>query len=60
MPKIREIKSNGWKPVDLEGPILASSFDGLIGIEELTDYTVTKGKKKSKIIQSTASKRKVI
>ncbi|KAG7204556.1 hypothetical protein KM043_004980 [Ampulex compressa] len=48
MSKIRH--NNGWKPVKLEGVVLSEGLDGLVGIEELTDYKLEKGKKKRKVI----------
>lgn len=41
------MKSSEWTPLTLEGPIVNGSLEGLIGIEELTEYnsnTVIKAK----------------
>ncbi|XP_046738712.1 ATP-dependent RNA helicase DDX24 isoform X2 [Diprion similis] len=52
MGKIKKDKSNTWKPLKLEGAFLAEGIDGLIGIEELTDYSLEKGTKKRKATRS--------
>lgn len=50
MTKIKRTNNNGWKPVTLEGTLLSSSIEGLIGIEELTDYNLERSSKKGKIV----------
>ncbi|XP_034940551.1 ATP-dependent RNA helicase DDX24 [Chelonus insularis] len=55
MTKSREISSQRWKPVKLEGSILSSGIENLIGIEELTDYKL---EEKSLISTKNSSKRK--
>lgn len=40
---------NAWKPVKLEGAITAESVEGLIGIEELSDYDLGSVLKSSKV-----------
>ncbi|PSN37549.1 hypothetical protein C0J52_12557 [Blattella germanica] len=32
-----------WKPVELPGNVISNGIEGLIGIEELTDYSIVKG-----------------
>lgn len=45
------IQSNDdrWKPVTLEGPIFSSSVEGLIGIEELTNYNLERSSKRGNV-----------
>nr|XP_033197121.1 ATP-dependent RNA helicase DDX24 isoform X2 [Bombus vancouverensis nearcticus] len=50
MPKKRHDNLSGWKPLKLEGSILAGNVEDLIGIEELTDYKLTKENNKTKIL----------
>ncbi|KOC64990.1 ATP-dependent RNA helicase DDX24 [Habropoda laboriosa] len=38
MTKKEHSNLNAWKPLKLEGSLLLTDVDGLIGIEELTDY----------------------
>ncbi|XP_046417990.1 ATP-dependent RNA helicase DDX24 [Neodiprion fabricii] len=52
MGKIKKDKSQTWKPLKLEGAFFAEGIDGLIGIEELTDYSLEKGTKKRKATRS--------
>lgn len=47
MTKIKAINSKNWQPLKLEGAILSSGVEGLIGIEELTDYKLENQSKKS-------------
>ncbi|XP_017877753.1 ATP-dependent RNA helicase DDX24 [Ceratina calcarata] len=41
-----------WKPLNLEGSVLSGDVDGLIGIEELTDYKLEHEYDKRKIVIS--------
>jgi len=50
MTKSKRVSDNGWKPVTLEGALLSNDIEGLIGIEELTDYNLERSNKKGKII----------
>ncbi|XP_033348195.1 ATP-dependent RNA helicase DDX24 isoform X2 [Bombus vosnesenskii] len=50
MPKKRHDNLSGWKPLKLEGSIFAGNVEDLIGIEELTDYKLTKENNKTKIL----------
>lgn len=50
MVKIKRTNDNGWKSVTLEGTLLSNSIEGLIGIEELTDYNLERSSKKGKIV----------
>ncbi|XP_048263891.1 ATP-dependent RNA helicase DDX24 isoform X2 [Bombus terrestris] len=50
MPKKRHDNSSGWKPLELQGSVFAGNVEGLIGIEELTDYKLTKENNKTKIL----------
>ncbi|XP_063990842.1 ATP-dependent RNA helicase DDX24 [Diachasmimorpha longicaudata] len=52
MRKIKQKGSSSWKPLTLEGTILSSGVEGLIGIEELADYSLENKSEKS-------SKRKI-
>lgn len=52
MPKIKQNNSNDWKPLTLEGSVFSGGVDGLIGIEELTDYQLEEGNRKTKILVS--------
>ena len=56
LPRREKIKSDGWKDVELEGAFLNSEVDGLIGIEELTDYKL----EDSKIICTNAANGKKV
>ncbi|XP_029160128.1 DEAD-box ATP-dependent RNA helicase 13-like [Nylanderia fulva] len=67
--KTKRINKDGWKPVALEGTLLSNGIEGLIGIEELTDYSLEhmqnkdprwQNKKKGKIITTeiTSAKKK--
>ncbi|XP_018306369.1 ATP-dependent RNA helicase ddx24, partial [Mycetomoellerius zeteki] len=66
MTKSKRVNDNGWKPVTLEGALLSNDIEGLIGIEELTDYSLERSKKgkivttrvKSTEEKKSASKRK--
>ncbi|XP_060829180.1 ATP-dependent RNA helicase DDX24 isoform X2 [Bombus pascuorum] len=50
MPKKRHDNLSGWKPLKLEGSVFAGNVEDLIGIEELTDYKLTKENNKTKIV----------
>lgn len=50
MTKVKRASDNGWKPVTLEGTLLSNSIEGLIGIEELTDYNLERSSKKGKLV----------
>lgn len=50
MSKKRHDNSSGWKPLELQGSVFAGNVEGLIGIEELTDYKLTKENNKTKIL----------
>jgi hypothetical protein len=38
-----KVKYGKWKPVQLTGNLICNGVDGLVGIEELTDYEIAKG-----------------
>lgn len=49
MTKLKKGAGQGkWQALKLEGDFLSGDVEGLIGIEELTDYKWEKGNKKSK------------
>ncbi|XP_077277605.1 ATP-dependent RNA helicase DDX24 [Temnothorax americanus] len=50
MTKVKRATNNGWKPVTLEGTLLSNDIEGLIGIEELTDYNLERSSQKGKIV----------
>lgn len=51
MTKLKHVEPIGWKPLKLDGAIFSDGCaDGLIGIEELTDYKLEKSSKKAKIV----------
>lgn len=50
MTKVKRANNNGWKPVTLEGTLLSNDIEGLIGIEELTDYNLERSSKKGNIV----------
>lgn len=62
MRKTKQVSDNGWKPVPLEGAFLSNSVEGLIGIEELTDYSLERSNKRGKVttIQVTSDKQKKV
>jgi hypothetical protein len=39
---VRKVKSCMWKPVQLTANLISKGVDGLVGIEELTEYKVVK------------------
>ncbi|KAL0128779.1 hypothetical protein PUN28_003878 [Cardiocondyla obscurior] len=49
MGKIKRTNDD-WKPVTLEGAVLSNGIEGLIGIEELTDYNLERSTKKGKLV----------
>ncbi|XP_032665529.1 ATP-dependent RNA helicase ddx24 [Odontomachus brunneus] len=60
------IQSNDdrWKPVTLEGAVLSSGVEGLIGIEELTDYNLERNSKRGDVtitnVKSVEKKKKTL
>lgn len=50
MTKVKRTNNDGWKPVTLEGTLLSNNIEGLIGIEELTDYNLERSSKKGKVV----------
>lgn len=50
MTKIKRTNDNEWKPVTLEGTLLSNGIEGLIGIEELTDYNLERSSKRGNIV----------
>jgi len=50
MTKAKRVNENGWKPLTLKGAILSNDIEGLIGIEELTDYNLERSSKKGNIV----------
>jgi len=50
MTKTKRTRDSDWKPVTLEGTLLSNNIEGLIGIEELTDYSLERSSKKGKVI----------
>lgn len=69
--KTKRMNDSEWKPITLEGTLLSNGIEGLIGIEELTDYSLEhiqnkdlqwQNRKKGKIITTevkSAKKKKV-
>lgn len=60
--KAKRINDSEWKPVTLEGTLVSNGIEGLIGIEELTDYNLERNSKRGKIITTevkSAKKKKV-
>jgi hypothetical protein len=55
MTKAKKINENGWKPLTLKGAILSNDIEGLIGIEELTDYNLERSNKKGNIVTTKIS-----
>ncbi|XP_029677924.1 LOW QUALITY PROTEIN: ATP-dependent RNA helicase ddx24-like [Formica exsecta] len=47
--KTKRINDSEWKPITSEGTLLSNGIEGLIGIEELTDYRLERNSKKGKI-----------
>lgn len=43
-------RDSGWKPVTLEGVLLSNDIEGLIAIEELTDYNLERSSKKGDVL----------
>jgi hypothetical protein len=39
---VRKRKDGKWKPVQLTENLISKGVDGLVGIEELTDYKIVK------------------
>jgi hypothetical protein len=39
---VRKEKYGRWKPVELTENLISKGIDGLVGIEELTDYKLVK------------------
>ncbi|KAG5324186.1 DDX24 helicase, partial [Acromyrmex heyeri] len=58
MTKSKRVSDNGWKSVTLEGALLSNDIEGLIGIEELTDYNLERSSK-GKIITTTVKSTRV-
>ncbi|XP_076382250.1 ATP-dependent RNA helicase DDX24 [Megalopta genalis] len=50
MPQMKQSDLNAWKPLTLEGSVFSGGIDGLIGVEELTDYKLEKKNNKTKIV----------
>nr|XP_034181790.1 ATP-dependent RNA helicase DDX24 [Osmia lignaria]XP_034181791.1 ATP-dependent RNA helicase DDX24 [Osmia lignaria] len=50
MTKRKHNSVSDWKPLKLEGSVFSGGIDGLIGIEELTDYELEKQNNKTKIV----------
>lgn len=50
MTKRKQNTVSDWKPLKLEGSVFSGDIDGLIGIEELTDYELEKQNNKTKIV----------
>lgn len=48
--KVKRADSSSWKPVTLEGALLSNGIEGLIGIEEMTDYSLERSNRKGKIV----------
>ncbi|XP_012522780.2 ATP-dependent RNA helicase ddx24 [Monomorium pharaonis] len=63
MTKTKRANDSEWKPVTLEGALLSNGIEGLIGIEELTDYSLERSSKKGNIVttkvKSTEKKKSV-
>ncbi|XP_076625219.1 ATP-dependent RNA helicase DDX24 [Colletes latitarsis] len=49
MSKTKQNSLSGWKPLKLEGSVFSGGIEGLIGIEELTDYKLERTDSKTKI-----------
>ncbi|KAL2717010.1 ATP-dependent RNA helicase DDX24-like [Vespula squamosa] len=59
MTKLKHVDSDGWKPFKLDGAVFSDGCaEGLIGIEELTDYNLEKSNKKAKIVVTTNKSKK--
>lgn len=59
MTKLKRVESDGWKPFKLDGAVFSDGYDeGLIGIEELTDYSLEKSNIKAKIVRTTNKSKK--
>ncbi|XP_076644359.1 ATP-dependent RNA helicase DDX24 [Halictus rubicundus] len=50
MPSTKINNFNAWKPLTLEGSVFSGGIDGLIGVEELTDYKLEKKNNKTKVL----------
>jgi len=50
MTRTKRTRDSDWKPVTLEGTLLSNNIEGLIGIEELTDYSLERSSKKGNVI----------
>lgn len=50
MSKTKQSNISRWKPLTLEGSVFLGAIDGLIGVEELTDYKLEKINNKTKIV----------
>lgn len=49
MPTTKMDNLNAWKPLTLEGSVFLGGIDGLIGVEELTDYKLEQKSNKTKV-----------
>ncbi|EZA59290.1 hypothetical protein DMN91_008515 [Ooceraea biroi] len=46
----KEVNDSGWKALTLEGSLLSNGIEGLIGIEELTEYNLERSSKKGNLV----------
>ncbi|XP_053983890.1 ATP-dependent RNA helicase DDX24 [Hylaeus volcanicus] len=58
MSKMMKSNFSGWKPLTLEGSVFSDAVDGLIGVEELTDYKLEKKNNKTNILICDGEKKK--
>lgn len=59
MVKVKKSKPSKWKPLKLEGSFFSEGVEGLIGIEELTEYNLEKRNRKRKVTNSDVKLEKV-
>ncbi|XP_031834227.2 ATP-dependent RNA helicase DDX24 [Nomia melanderi] len=50
MSKKKQSDLNAWKPLALDGSVFSGGIDGLIGVEELTNYKLEKESNTTKIV----------
>ncbi|XP_046818958.1 ATP-dependent RNA helicase DDX24 isoform X2 [Vespa crabro] len=59
MTKLKHVGFDEWKPFKLDGAVFSDGYaNGLIGIEELTDYNLEKSNSKGKIVVTTNKSKK--
>lgn len=50
MSKRKQSDINAWKPLTLDSSVFSGGIDGLIGVEELTNYKLEKESNITKIV----------